>query len=55
MCADAQTASVARIKAERSRKLARGTLLAIDVDRADRLIALQQRDSEHGPKAGKAK
>jgi hypothetical protein len=42
MCAGAQTASVARIKAERSRKLARRT--------SQRLI--QQRDGEHGPKAG---
>jgi hypothetical protein len=42
MCAGAQTASVAHIKAERSRKLARRT--------SRRLI--QQRDGEHGPKAG---
>jgi hypothetical protein len=43
MCAGAQTASVARIKAERSRKLARRTSWR----------SIQQRDGEHGPKAGK--
>jgi uncharacterized protein DUF3489 len=43
MCAGTQTAAVARIKAERSHKLARRT--------SWRLI--RQRDGEHGPKAGR--
>jgi hypothetical protein len=44
MCAGAQTASVARIKAERSRKLARWTFWRL----------IQQRDGEHVRKSARS-